>query len=383
MFESAVTWAEIDLDAIEQNIQELKKFVGDSVEIYAVLKANAYGHGAVPVAQAALQAGATRLAVHRLVEGIQLRTEGIQAPILILGYTPPAGARMVVENHLTPSVITREFACALSQQAEEMGRRIPFHIKVDTGMNRYGLLPEEVSDFITEVNHLPGIFLEGLYTHFGTADWTDTCYTQQQLSLFHQVIETLRRAGTQIPQLHAANSAAVMRFPEAHFNAVRPGLSIYGVPPSNEWQPPFPLRPALTLKSCISRIREIPPGSAVSYNRTYIAKRSVRAALVPVGYGDGYPRSLSNSGCVLIHGQRARVIGRVCMDQFVVDVSSIPEARQDDEVVIIGKQGEDAIPAQELASQANTIPNEIFTRLSSRVVRFYYRNGSITTVRTG
>jgi alanine racemase len=375
MLDGVVTWAEIDLGAIEHNLRAIQSFVGNNVEIFGVVKANAYGHGMVPVARAALRAGASRLAVHRLTEALELRKAGVVAPILVMGYTPASGAALVVQEHLTPSVITLEFARALSAAAAQTGGSVAIHLKVDSGMNRYGLLPAEVVPFANEIRRLPGIVLEGLYTHFATADWADQHYSREQLGVFKQVVAALRAAGIQFPLVHASNSAGIAYLPEATFNAVRPGISLYGVPPSTQLPSPFDLRPALSLKSRVSRVRDLPAGSAVSYNRTYIADRAIRAALVPIGYADGYSRILSNRGNVLIHGQRACVIGLVCMDQLVVDVSDIPDVRQDDEVVILGRQGNQAITVQEVASLAGTIPNEIFTSISSRVVRMYSNGG--------
>ena len=374
MLEGVVTWAEIDLDAIEYNVQSMKRFVGESVEVFAVVKANAYGHGAVPVAQAAVRAGAERLAVHRTIEGLELRKAGLQAPILVMGYTPVDGARLAVEARLTPSVISLEFARELAEQARLAGIRAPYHVKVDTGMSRNGLLPEEVLPFVQAANALPGLLLEGLFTQFATADETDRSFVYQQLSVFNQVLADLRQAGFEIPLVHTANSAAIA-LPETHFGAVRPGLALYGLPPSTEWPAPFDLRPALSLKSRVVRVRDLKPGSSISYGRTSITDRSLRAALAPIGYGDGYPRVFSNCGSVLIRGQRAPVLGRVCMDQVIVDVSHIPGVSMEDEVVIIGKQGNETTSVLDLAEQAGTIQNEILTGLSQRVARLYLRQG--------
>jgi alanine racemase len=380
LLEGAVTWAEIDLDAIAANVRAFKRHVGDAVEVIAVVKANAYGHGSVPVARAALEAGATRLAVHRLLEGVILRQAGIQAPILLMGYTPPEGADLVVNWRLSPAVTTIEFARALSARSSAAGVLAPVHVKVDTGMSRYGLMPAEVLEFLKALRPLPGIYLEGLFTHFATADWSDQRYVLEQLDVFNKLLVELSRAGIQAPLVHAANSAATMQLPAAHFNAVRPGVALYGLEPSGEWQPVFDLKPALTLKSRVCRVRWLPAGSGVSYGRTYITQQPTLVALVPVGYGDGYHRSLSNRGAVLIRGQRAPLIGRVCMDQFVVDVTGIQGVQQDDEVVLVGQQGQVAIRAEELAALAGTINYEITTSLLPRVVRVYRKGGQIVEI---
>lgn len=376
MLEGIVTWAEIDLDAIAFNVAAFKRHVGERVKIIAVVKANAYGHGAVPVAKTALQAGAAMLAVHRAIEGAELRQAGIQAPILIMGYTPPDGAELIVQQRLTPSLMTIEFAQALSERASASGVRIPVHVKVDTGMSRYGLMPEEVVDFLRALALLPGISFEGLFTHFATADWADPTYTLKQLALFNAVRLAAQSVGLAAPMVHAANSAAMMKLPQAHFDAVRPGIAMYGLDPSSEWPPVFEIRPALTLKSKVSRVRTLPVGAGVSYSRTYVTTKPTRAALVPVGYGDGYHRILSNRSQVLIRGRRAPLIGRVCMDQFVVDVSDIPDVQQDDEVVLIGQQGNEHIRAEEVAALAETINYEVTTSLLPRVARVYLRRGN-------
>mgnify|MGYP005839638453 CR=1 FL=1 len=377
MLDGIVTWAEIDLDAIAENVQAFRRHVGQAVEIIAVVKANAYGHGAVPVAQAALAAGATRLAVHRAIEGVELRQAGIEAPILVLGYTPPHGADMVVSHRLTPSLITLEFAQALSARAAAVGQCVPVHVKVDTGMSRYGVLPDQVLQLARALRELEGLRLEGLFTHLATADAADSSHARAQLQTFDRVLASLRQAGIEVPLVHAANSAATMRLGESHYNAVRPGIALYGLEPSDQWPPPFPLRPALTLKSCLSRLCDLPAGAAISYGRTFVAPHPLRAALVPVGYGDGYHRVLSNRGSVLVRGQRAPILGRVCMDQFVVDVSAIPGAAQDDEVVLVGRQGQAEIRAEEVARWAETINYEVTTSLLPRVARVYLRGGQV------
>jgi len=380
LLEGVVTWAEIELDAVADNLRALQCHVGQAVEIIAVVKANAYGHGAVPVARVALESGAARLAVHRATEGVELRQAGIQAPILVMGYTPPDGARLVVDYNLTPSLITIEFAQALSAYASATGITLPVHVKVDSGMGRYGLMPGEVLDFLSALEQLPGVSLQGLFTHFATADWADQTYVRQQLRLFKQMVRDVRQAGFEVPLVHAANSAATLYLPEAYFNAVRPGLALYGMHPSDERSPVFDLKPALTLKSTVSRVRDLPTGTGVSYGRTYVTQKPTLAALIQVGYGDGYHRALSNRGAVLIRGQPAPIIGRICMDQFVVDVSSIPGVRQDDEVVIIGRQAQAAISAEQVAAWAGTINYDVTTALLPRVVRVYLRGNQVVQV---
>jgi alanine racemase len=377
MNHSFVNWAEIDLDAIAFNVQAIRRQVGPGVEIIPAVKANAYGHGAAPVSKAALQAGATRLAVHRVIEAVELRQAGIDAPVLVMGYCPPTDAPYIAKWNVTPSLMTIETARARSAAGGAAGRTIPVHIKVDTGMSRYGLLPEEVLEFVRAVQALPNLFIEGIFTHFATADSLDQAHARQQLAVFNEVLAGLQAAGIDIPLPHAANSAAIMRLPEAHFKAVRPGIAFYGMNPSSEWAPPFEIRPALALKSRVCRLRRLPAGAGVSYGRTFVTQRETVAALVAVGYGDGFHRVLSNQAQVLVRGQRAPLIGRVCMDQFVVDVTDIPDVALEDEVVLVGRQGSEQISADEVARLAGTINYEVTTGLLPRVVRFYLRSGRV------
>ncbi len=372
---SSPTWAEVDLDAIATNTRAIRRWVGERVQIIAVVKADAYGHGAIPVARTVLTAGADRLAVHRLGEGIALRQVGIEAPILVMAPLMPEEAPEVVRWRLTPTLSIIEAAQALDAAARGAGRVIPVHVEVDTGMGRAGISPEDTVDFLRALWTMDGLQVEGLYTHFATADESDPSFTMRQLRRFEEVITVLESIGIRVPLRHAANSAATMRFRSAHFEAVRPGLALYGMRPSMEWEPPFPLHPAMTLKSRVIRVWTLAPGESVGYGRTFIAERESRMALVPIGYGDGYPRALSNRGYVLIRGQRAPVRGRVSMDQIVVDVTEIPDVKVGDEVVILGRQGEAEICAEELATWAHTINYEITTRISPRVPRIY-RGGS-------
>jgi len=372
-----VTWAEIDLDAVAHNARELKRQAGERAELIAVVKANAYGHGAVAVARAALKAAASRLAVVRTLEGVQLRRAGIEAPILLMGYTLPAEAETIVRWRLTPTVNTWKQAEALNAAAMARGLRLPVHIKADTGMGRFGLLPEEVVPFARALVQLPGLHLEGFYTHFSMADAADKAYTRHQFGIYRELLARLQEVGISIPLRHVSNSAATLDLPEMALDAVRCGIALYGLRPSAEVEPAIPLRPVMSLKSRVARVRTLPPGSSISYGRTYTTTRPTPVALVPVGYGDGYHRILSNRGAVLIHGRRAPIVGRVCMDQFVVDVSGIPEVQQDDEVVLFGRQGEAEITAEEVARWAETINYEVTTSILPRVTRVYLQGGEV------
>jgi alanine racemase len=377
LFDRLLTYAEIDLDAVAHNIRTIMAYTGPAVEFMAVLKANAYGHGAVQIARAALAHGATRLAVARVDEGIQLRRAGITAPVLVLGYSLPAESDQIVSHDLTATVNTIEVAQALSSRAAALGKTVTIHVKVDSGMGRYGLLPDEVLPFLAQVTALPGLDLEGMFTHFAAADELDKSFTRQQLAVFLDTLQVVREAGYTIRLRHAANSAATLDLPETHLDAVRVGIALYGLPPSDGMTITLPLKPVLSFKSHVARIRLLPPGYSIGYGRTYITSRPTRVALVPAGYADGYHRSLSNRSHVLIRGQRAPVIGRVSMDQITVDVSAIEDVSQNDEVVLIGSQGKVSVTATELGSLAGTINYEILTSMSPRVPRVYRRGGEV------
>jgi alanine racemase len=377
VFDQYTTYATVDLDAIEHNVRALAAHT-TAREIFAVVKSNAYGHGAVQVAEVALKSGATRLAVGRVDEAWQLRSGGIHAPILVMCYTVPAEAETIVEQNLMATVISQESAEALSRRAVALGRTVGVHVKVDTGMGRFGLLPEgEVLPFLAALERLPNLEVEGIFTHFATADARDKSYTRQQFALFQKILKMVEEAGHSIPVRHAANSAATLDLPETHLDAVRPGIALYGMYPSEEVSREVPLKPALTLKSHVGRVRTLPAGSSVSYGRTFIAKQPTTVANVPVGYGDGYHRALSNKGAVLVGGQKAPIVGRVCMDQFVVDVSHIPGVAEGDEIVLIGSQGDERITPEEVAELAGTINYEVTTGLLQRIPRLFLRGGEV------
>ena len=372
-----LSYAEIDLDAIAHNIRAIADHIGPDVTIQAVVKANAYGHGAVPVAQAALQNGASRLAVVRAGEGIELREAGIEAPILVMGYVLPDEAPILAEYDLIGTVNTIEAAEAINRRSRSLGRTTTIHIKVDTGLGRYGLPPDEVVPFIQQLMNLSALDVEGLYTHFAVADTADPAYTNQQFQTYISVVKALEEQGIDIPFKHAANSAAALAHSDTYLDGVRVGIAMYGLRPSDEVPPLVELRPALRLISHVARVRTLPAGSSISYGRTYTTSKSTPVALIPLGYGDGYHRILSNRGKVLIRGQKAPIVGRVCMDQFVVDVSDIEDVQQDDQVILVGQQGKSRISAEELGALAETINYEITTSLLPRLPRLYIRDGKL------
>lgn len=380
MWHGRPAWAEIDLDAIQHNVRQLKRLIGGQVQLLAVVKANAYGHGILPVARAVLEAGADWLGVNIVDEGLHLRRSGIKAPVLVLGYVPPWQAEEAVSHSLAVTVNTWQTALAVSARAVALGVKANVHAKVDTGLGRYGLLPEEVLEFVRGLLSLPNLRLEGLWTHFATADEQDKAYTRRQLAVYQDVLQSLTDAGITVPYRHVANSAATLEMPETHLDMVRCGIAVYGLYPSAEVGRSLALRPAMALKAHVARVRELPPGSSVSYGRTFITEHPTRVALVPLGYADGFSRGLSNLGSVLVRGRRAPVIGRVCMDQFVVNVQDVPNVSQDDEVVVIGEQGSEQITADEVAAAIGTINYEVVCAVSGRVPRVYLKDGKVVGV---
>lgn len=382
MWQGRPAWAEIDLDAIAHNVRSIRGLLGNQVQLMAVVKANAYGHGAVQVARAALEAGASKLAVACVDEAIQLRRAGVREAILILGYVPPWQTEQVLENELQITLSTWELASSLSARATALGLQATVHVKVDTGFGRFGLLPEEVLDFVRRLRSLPSLHLEGLWTHFATADERDKSYTRRQLATYLDTLKALNEAGVSIPCRHVANSAATMEMPETHLDMVRCGIALYGLYPSAEVERTVDLKPAMSLKARVGRIRVLPAGSSISYGRTYITHQPTRVALVPFGYADGFHRSLSNRGSVLVGGRSVSVVGRVCMDQFVVNVQDVSKVKPDDEVVLIGHQGGEQLTAEEVALAAGTINYEVVCSVSARVPRLYYKGGRLVEVAT-
>jgi Alr-MurF fusion protein len=366
------TWLEIDLEAIAHNTRRIKEMVGPEVAIMAVMKADAYGHGVVTAAQTALHNGATWLGVAALSEAQALREAGILAPVLVLGYTPAWQARASVRLDLRVSVFSLDVARALSRAAVALEREARVHVKVDTGMHRLGIFPEEAVAFIRAIRELPNLVVEGLFTHFSVADAVDGWYrdyTARQLERFRVLLDELEAAGIQIPVIHAANSAATLAWREARFNMVRPGIALYGLAPSPEVPLPPDLRPAMRWKTQVAQVKELPPGSYVSYGATYRTEGSRRIAVIPVGYADGFRRTPHNWGEVLVRGRRAPLVGRVCMDQAMIDVTEIPGVRQGDEVVLIGEQEGERLSVEEVAERLGTIPYEVVSEILARVPR--------------
>lgn len=365
--------AEVSTLAIRHNYREVMGVLPKDMELMAIIKADGYGHGAIEVAKILQEEGASRFAVAIAKEGEELREEGITSPILVLGYTPPVDIKGLIENNLTQTVFSYEMAKFISEEAKKLNKTVNVHIKVDTGMGRIGFLsdPQSIEE-IKKIAELPHINMEGIFTHFATSDEEDTTYTKHQMSIFRGFLKELHEVGIEIPIVHAANSAATMVHERTWFNLVRAGIILYGYYPSDYLKDTkINLMPAMTLKTQVVHVKELPAGHYISYGREYCTKQKTKIATIPIGYADGYARKMSNKGRVLIRGQYANVVGRICMDQFMVDVSHIKDVAIGDEVVVFGKQGENTIPIEELAQITETINYEVMCMIGKRVPRIY------------
>jgi alanine racemase len=368
MFNLRPTWLEIDLDAVAANTRLLKSLVGDKTQIMAVVKANAYGHGAVEVSRVVLKNGATRLAVATWEEGAELREAKISAPILVLGVSTQDDLEALIYYDLIAGIGEVEVAKKLSEMAKKYKKGVKIHINIDTGMARLGVRAREAVQVIREITKLPQITVEGIFTHFASSGEEDKRATYQQFKKFRQVIDELKREGIHIPLHHVADSATLLDLPSLHLDIVRPGIAIYGAYPSPRIKNRIPLQPVSSLKTKIISLRNLPPGSKVSYGGTYVTIKPTRVATLAVGYADGYPRVMSNKGQVLIRGKRSPIIGRVCMDHCMVDVTHLPQVKIGDEVVLWGKQGEECISLEEIASRMGTIVYEVVPLVDRRRV---------------
>lgn len=376
MLKRAVAY--IDLDAIYQNIAGIKAFVGDKTKVLAVVKADAYGHGSIPVSKTALKAGASMLGVATVSEGIEIQEGGVKAPILVLGPPVYEDCKQAIEREIRICAFTLGHMQFLSHIAKKLGKKAILHIKIDTGMGRIGVAHEEEFREILEwIQREPLLELEGIFTHFSDADNVDKSYTLWQNEQFERYIAIAHEMGF-TPIVHASNSPATLDLPQLRYDYVRAGIAIYGCYPARETSRQVRLTPALSFKSFVIHLKQIQKGQSISYGRTFVAPEDMVVATVPVGYGDGYKRILSNRADVLICGKRARVLGNVCMDQMIVDVTHIPEVAHGSEVVMIGKQGGEEITADELAELAQTINYEILLSISKRVPRVYLQGGEQT-----
>lgn len=372
--------AVIDLDAILYNMNSMHQNISEDTKIMAVIKADGYGHGAAEVAECIEHLDyLAGYAVATVEEGLILRNHGIKKPILILGYAFPDQYDELIAADMRPTVFTREMAQELSQAAGEMGVDCPIHFAVDTGMSRIGYqVTEEAADEMAQIARLPHIMVEGIFTHFARADEADKTSAKEQLALFEKMISMLEERGVEIPIKHCSNSAGIVELKEANMDMVRAGITLYGLWPSEEVRRDIiDLKPALSLITHVAYVKDLEAGRAISYGGTYVTKRPSRIATIPVGYADGYARGLSNKGAVLIHGKRAPICGRVCMDQFMVDVTDIPEVKMGDEVILIGSAGEETITMEEVGELSGRFNYEFVCNLGKRIPRVFRRNGKI------
>jgi alanine racemase len=361
------TWAEVNLDNLTHNFQQIKNLLSPKVKIMVCVKADAYGHGLIPVSKRLVSWGVDYLGVASIDEGIKLRQGRINAPVLILGLILKKDIDPVFRYRLTTTVCDEELASTLNKRAKVLGRSVNVHIKVDTGMGRIGVLPQDAVKLVKKIHNLKSINIEGVFTHLAVAD-LNRDFTLYQIDLLNRLVQKLKGEGIYIPLVHAANSMGVIGYKNSHFNMVRPGLVIYGLYPRKGLK--IKLKPVLSLKTKIIFVKRLPAGHGVSYGHDYVTKDTTTIVTLPIGYGDGYPRNLSNRAPVLIGGRVFKISGRICMDQIMVDVGD-RRVRIGDEVVLIGHQGKNKITAEELACLCGTIPYEIVCGLGSRVPRLY------------
>lgn len=364
--------AQIDLAAVQKNIEAIRASIRKESKLMVVLKADGYGHGAVPIAKR-IDDTADAYGVAIVEEAVELREVGIQKPILILGYTASHLYDKLIQYDITQTIFQYETAYELNEVAKKAGKTVRIHIKLDTGMSRIGFSATEQSiEEIVKISKLSNLSMEGIFTHFAKADEIDKGATTLQYQRFMEMLEQLEQRGVRFAIRHASNTAAIIDLPEYNLDMVRCGIGTYGMYPSVDVQKNrVVLTPAMELKTHVSYVKELPKGVGISYNGTYVTERPMRVATIPVGYGDGYPRLLSSKGRVLIHGKSAPILGRICMDQFMVDVSDIPQVKQNDDVTLMGRDGYECIPAEEIAGFAGTLNYEIVCEVGKRIPRFY------------
>ena len=372
-------WAEIDLDQMEKNYHALRGKLAPETLMMGIVKADAYGHGAVQSATLLAQLGVNWFGVSNISEAIQLRRGGITQPILVLGYTSPECAALLAEEKVTQTVYSREYLEALARAAEMDGVSVDVHAKIDTGMRRIGFDPESAEDFSTlcGLKDMPNLKMTGIFTHFAVADENGEGreFTIEQFKKFRKLCDRLENAGVEVGLRHCCNSAGILRCPEMQMDMVRAGISLYGLLPSGDCEGDIAAYPVMAWRSVVSMVKEIAPGQTVSYGRTYMAHRPMKVATVAVGYADGYSRGYSNSGWVLIRGQKAPILGRVCMDQCIVDVTDIPDVAMGDQVTLAGCDGAECISFDHLAQLSDTINYEMVCLVGKRVDRIFLRNG--------
>ena len=370
-------YAKIDLDAIRENVKHLMAATRPGTMGLAVIKTDGYGHGAIPIAET-ISDLVQWFAVATVNEAMNLRKHGIKNPILVLGYTNESYFKDLIRYDITPAMYSCEMIKDFSRVAASLGKAGKIHIKVDTGMGRIGFSDTEESvKQILELSKLPYIEMDGIFTHFSKADEADLTHAKHQYERFRHFVDALKEGGLDIPVVHCSNSAGIFELPQANESMVRMGIALYGMYPSDEVEKKISLTPALSLYSQVTHIKTIHEGDMVSNGGTFVAKKDMQIATISAGYGDGYPRNLSNKGYVLLHGKKAPIIGRVCMDQFMIDISDIPDVKMEDAVTLVGTEGKETITVEELAELAGTFNYEFVCDLGKRIPRVYYKDGKI------
>lgn len=384
------TWAEVNLNRVEHNFRVIKSQVASDTKVCCVIKADAYGHGAIELLQLYERIGADFFAVSNLEEALELRINGSKLPILILGYTPAAYARELSENNISQAVLSLEYAHELSESAKSLGVSVKVHLKVDTGMSRIGIMCQDIerdnaAAQALEIFSLDNLVPEGIFTHFAVSDEREDGreYTLHQIECFKYLINALREKGIDTDKIicHCANSAAIMDYPEAKLDMVRAGIILYGLAPSGKLKGQLNLKPAMEIKSVIAHIKEIEAGTTISYGRTFMADRKLKIATVPIGYADGYIRNLAGEAYMIVGGRKAKVVGRICMDQCMLDVTGIDNVKVGDTVTVVGKVGDVEISTDDVASWTGTINYEVVCLVGKRVPRVYIKDKEVTAVK--
>jgi alanine racemase len=374
-------WAEVDLDILAQNFREIKRATRSGTLIMAVVKGNAYGHGAITASKTFVDNGAEMLGVATVTEGVELRQSGIDAPILNLGYTPENQYDLLLGNNISATIYSYSQAKSLNNAAASKAKKLEIHIKLDTGLGRIGFLPDEDTiETIAKISMLPNLHVEGIYTHFAEADQLDKTYTRTQYEIFTQIIDKLENRNIEIPLKHVSNSAAIIDLPEYDLDMVRPGMILYGYKPYREEElGDLTIKPALTLKARLSNIKKVPAGIGIGYGLTFRTQKTSTIGTVPLGYADGFMRQLSNKGWIGVKGKKASIVGRICMDQFMVDLTNHFNSEIGDEVVIFGGNG--AQTAEDMAEIIGTEVDEVICSISRRVPRVYVKGGEVVEVK--
>ena len=384
------TWAEVNLNRIEHNFKVIKKQVSVNTKVCCVIKADAYGHGAIELSQLYEKIGADFFAVSNLEEALELRIGGSTLPILILGYTPAVYARELSENNISQAVFSVEYAHELSESAKKFGVNVKIHLKIDTGMSRIGIMCQDIerdnaAAQALEIFNLDNLTPEGIFTHFAVSDEKEEGreYTEHQIECFKYLINSLKDNGIDTDKIicHCSNSAAIMDYPEAHIDMVRAGIILYGLAPSGKLKGQINLKPAMEIKSVVAHIKDIEQGTTVSYGRTFTANRKLRIATVPIGYADGYIRNLAKDAYMIVGGKKAKVVGRICMDQCMIDITEIDNVKVGDVVTVVGKVGDVEISTDDVASWTGTINYEVVCLVGKRVPRVYIKDKEVTAVK--